>query len=76
MDLKIEKMYAYITLEGEQEGVIGFHSGMGWVPLVGADTDRAKSYRPVAQDIANRTGKEVKLIFFSQREEVEVIKPE
>lgn len=73
--LVIDKMYAFIADNPEGEGVIGMHTPMGWVPFVGADIARVESLRAHAEDIANKTGKEIKLVFFSERTEIEVIKP-
>lgn len=72
---RIESMYAFVTEdEGpDDEGVIGFMANTGWMPMVGADMARVKSLKPIAQGIARTTGKKVKLLHFTNREELETI---
>ena len=72
---KIEQIYAFIAEDTgpDDEGVTGFATGMGWMPMVGADIDRIESLKPIAQQIAKSTGKKIKLIKFTNREEVETI---
>jgi hypothetical protein len=74
---KIEEMYAFVAEENgpEDEGIIGLSAGKWILPLVGADMDRVTALRPYAQDIANRTGKKIKLIHFTNRVEMEEICP-
>ena len=74
---KIEKMFAFIAEETpNDEGVIAMSMPNGtWMPLVGADMARVESLRRVAQDTATRTGKNVILIEFSVRKDLETIKP-
>lgn len=49
-----------------------FRGGV-WLPLVGADEERVKSLRPVAERIARTTEKRVVLARFKEREDLEVI---
>lgn len=75
---KIEQMYAFITEDKgpDDEGVIGMNTDMGWMPLVGADMARVESLRPIALQIAREVGKPIKLLRFTQREELEVLNKE
>lgn len=75
MTLKIEEMFAFIAEETDGEGLTGFHSRAGWVPMVGADMARVDSMREIAREIANATGRKITLCRFSVREEMEVITP-
>ncbi|GAH63566.1 unnamed protein product [marine sediment metagenome] len=72
---RIEQMYAFVCEDSgpEDEGIIGMQTGMGWMPLVGADMARVESLRPIAQGIGRKIGKKVTLVHFSNREDVEVI---
>lgn len=72
---RIEEMFAFVAEDTgpDDEGIIGARTAMGWVPLVGADMARVESLKPFAMDIARATGKKVKLLRFTTREEVEVI---
>lgn len=69
---KIMEMYAFVAEdEGpEDEGIIGFKSCTGWMPMVGSDMARVESLRPLARAVSRGTGKKVKLIRFTKREEL------
>jgi hypothetical protein len=76
--LRIDEMFAYIQLDplDNTEGVIAFLSDTGWMPMVGADMKRIGSLRPLAQQVADETGRPVQLVKFSNREELEMLRPE
>lgn len=74
--LVIEKMYAFIVKDTpEGEGLAAIFTPNGWMPLVGADIKRVNALRPAAQDLVNHTKKEITLCYFSERTEIEIIKP-
>lgn len=75
---KIDEMFAYIQLDplDNTEGVIAFLAESGWMPMVGADMSRVEYLRPMAQKIADETGRPVQLVKFSTREELEMLRPE
>lgn len=73
--LKIEKLYCFIAEEEAGEGVTAFHSGHGWIPMVGADMKRVDDLMDIAQAIADRSGQTITLCEFSVRTELEVIEP-
>ena len=72
---RITEMYAFVAEESgpDDEGVVGMSAGQWFLPLVGADMARVNSLKPHALDIAKKTGKKVKLIHFTNREELEEI---
>lgn len=73
---KIGAIHAYIADNGDEgEGVIGAMMGIVFIPFVAADKQRLEALRPEAQRIANETGKPVKLIRLSVREDLETITP-
>lgn len=73
---KIEQIFAFIsTDEDGSEGVIGFETHGVFMPLVGADMDRIESLKPIVQQVANMTQKQVRLCRFHQLEELESINP-
>jgi hypothetical protein len=74
---RIDQIFAFIVADAgpDDEGIAGFLSGQGWLPMVAADSGRVDSLRAIAQRIANQ-GKPVALVKFSVREVVEVIGPE
>ena len=78
---RIEEMYAFIVEDTgpDDEGVIGIQSPPGsdgiklWLPLVGADMSRMDSLRPTALGIGRQVGKQVKLVRFTNREDLEML---
>lgn len=73
---KITEMFAFIAEDAgpDDEGIIGFTTPTGWMPMVGADMKRVDSLRPIAAGVAKDLGKRVKLIHFTNREELEEIR--
>lgn len=76
--LRIDEMFAFIQLDplDNTEGVIAYLSEQGWMPMVGADMSRVEYLRPLAQNVADDTGRPVQLVKFSTREELELLRPE
>ena len=78
---RISEMFAFIAEDAgpEDEGVVAtsIHHPLGVIhmPLVGADMARVASLRPKALAIARASGKRIRLVRFSLREELEVIEP-
>ena len=77
---RIEEMYAFIVEDNgpDDEGVVAIQSEEGdqgwlWLPLVGADMARVESLKPIARGIGNQIGKKVKLVHFTNREDLGVI---
>lgn len=74
-DLKIKEYYAYIaTDENGNEGLPAADIGGIRCPLVGADMLRMEQLKPYAKDVAEITGRGVKLVKFSKREIIGVVK--
>lgn len=74
--LKIESMSAFIAEESDgDEGLTAFFTPEGWLPMVAADEDRVQSLMPMAQMIANQTGRAVTLVRFSVRENLTTLHP-
>ncbi len=74
---KIKTIHAFITEDQYgTEGVIGMKSPIdgSWIPFVGADEAMIKSLRPIAEKVALKNNKEIKLVKFSVREDIEIIK--
>jgi hypothetical protein len=72
---KIESMYAFVVEDTapDDEGLIAQTVGSMWMPMVGADMKRIDSLRPVAAAIGKQLHKRIKLVKFTNRQEVEVI---
>lgn len=77
--IRIEKLFAFIVLDpaDNTEGVAAWldPDTAHWVPMVGADMDRVRSLKPHVQRIANEANVEVRLVEFSERKELETIRP-
>lgn len=71
--LKIEVIYAWVTTEPSGgEGIPAIATETGAImPLVGADLDRIESFRYVAENMRKHTGYPVRLVRFSNREDLE-----
>ena len=68
----IDAMYAWIATEPDGgEGVVAASIGEWMMPLVGADIDRVKSLRNLAQRVRRQSGYEVRLVRFFGREDLE-----
>ncbi|MBA7593759.1 hypothetical protein ES703_00692 [subsurface metagenome] len=69
---RIEEMYAFVAEDSgpDDEGVVAMSAGGVMLPLVGADIARVESLRPIARDISAQTGKKIKLLHFTQREDL------
>jgi hypothetical protein len=72
MPQTIDALYAWVATEPDGgEGVCSAQIGDTHFPLVGADIDRAKSYRPYAELARKATGYPVRLVRFALREDLE-----
>lgn len=71
--MTIDSIYAFVSVDptDNNEGVIAFQSEKGPMPMIAADPDRLSSLRPIASMMASRSGIKVRLLKFSQREEIE-----
>ncbi len=69
---RIEEMYAFVAEDSgpDDEGVVAMSVGSVMLPLVGADMARVESLKPIAREIAARTGQKIKLLHFTHREEL------
>jgi hypothetical protein len=76
--LRIDRIWLFISVDDDgNEGVCAASlAGPGsLIPLIAADEERLESLRGVATEIAVLSGKTVRLLKFTVREEVEVIAP-
>ncbi len=69
---RIEEIYAFVAEDTgpDDEGVVAMSVGGVMMPMVGADMARVESLRPIAKNISKQTGKKVKLLHFTQREDL------
>lgn len=69
----LQQLFAFVSVDPDHnvETVIGMRDvGQHWQPLIGEDVDRVELLKPIAKRIAHDTGREVKLIRFTTREEL------
>lgn len=70
---EINKVYVFLTdLPGERggEGIVSVPTQHGIVPMVALDERQLESFRALAQDIANDSGRNIWAVAFTEREEV------
>lgn len=75
---RIAELYAYVVADkdDDDEGVPAFiGKGRTWIPLMGADAERAASLHDMAQSLATAHGKPIKLIRSTGIEVVETLQP-
>lgn len=74
---KITELYAWVTADTDEndEGVPCVHSPVGPLPLMGADLERAKSLRGFAEQVAQKSGRPVRLIRSTGIEVIDVVQP-
>jgi hypothetical protein len=74
---KINEMYAFVSEDNgpDDEGVVAQKFGDVWLPMVGANMDRAEALKSLARIAVKATGKTIKLLRFTNREELEIIEP-
>ena len=69
---RIKTIHAYTAIgDDNEEGIIGELIDGTFMPFVCADEDRLRSLRQNAVDIGKMTGKKIKLVRFSVREDIE-----
>lgn len=76
MDLKIEKLYCFISDNQDGEGITAFYAKDTWMPMVAADKQRVDTLMDLAQEMSDTSGKTITLCEFSVRTELKVITPQ
>lgn len=74
---KIEAVWLFISMDDDgDEGIPAMMGPDGvWLPLLAADRQRVDDLRPMAQEVATASGREVRLVEFTVMDEVEVLEP-
>jgi hypothetical protein len=75
---RITELYAYVVADSgpDDEGVPAFLGpGGAWMPMMGADIERAESLRPEAEKVARLLGKPVKLVRSTGIEVIDEVLP-
>jgi hypothetical protein len=72
---RIDQLYAFVSSDEKGEGIVGqtvqLMGETVFMPFVCADEKRMESLKPLAKKIAKESGKKIKLIRLSIREEIE-----
>lgn len=72
--LNIDELYVFIGKDATgNEGIPAFHMRDMMMPMVCADQARVDALRGIAEQMAQETGIEIKLVRFTNREELETI---
>lgn len=71
----INEIWAFLSVDKKDktEGVIGMMTPNGWVPFIAADAARLTSLMPQVEDMVRETGMTIRLVKFTNREEVRTI---
>ncbi len=69
---RVDRMFAYLSVDDDGEGLLAAPTRTGMMPLVGADADRMLSLRPLAEHVARAVpGRPVRLVRFDRRTVIE-----
>ena len=71
----IDEVYLFVATDAEGEGVPAIRLGDMAMPLFAADVARVESLKQAATQVARESGKAVKLVRFTQRQEIATIDP-
>lgn len=73
LSFRITVIHAFVAVdEDDEEGLVGFRQQDGtWMPLVCADETRLKQVERLAHYVAQLTGKKVRHVRFSIRDDLE-----
>jgi hypothetical protein len=72
---RIDEVFVFIVTDGEGEGVPAIRHDDMVLPLFGADVARVESLKAAAARVARQSGKAVKLVRFTQRQELATFDP-
>jgi hypothetical protein len=67
----ITELYAFLSTDETGEGIVGEMIDGAWTPLVTSKLRIAEKMRPLARHIAEVSGKPVRLVKFTARQEME-----
>jgi hypothetical protein len=72
---RVEELYAFIfePKDPGQEDIVAVKTGQGLIPLVGAGIEKMEALRPLALQVAQNSGVRIKVLRFSNREELETL---
>lgn len=68
---KVTEVYCFVSVDEGGEGVIGKYFDGAWHPFVCSDKNIMEKLKLYAREIGKESGKKIKIIRFTQREEIE-----
>ncbi len=72
---RAELLWAYLADDGEEEGLCAAITELGPAPYIGAHIESAKNLRERVQQLADESGKTIRLVVFRGREDLETFLP-
>lgn len=72
---RIGFIWAWLSIDEGGKGVVAAPMGDLTMPLIAADKRRLDQLKPLAEMLAKRIGKPVRLARFSKREDMEIVQP-
>jgi hypothetical protein len=77
VNFRIETLHAFVSVDPDDgdEGVIAMMRNGQWIPLVAADERRLEQYRRFAQEIAQMSGRSIRVLRFEVRVDLDLITP-
>lgn len=73
---RIDRLWAALSVDDGGEGIAAAPVGdLGTVPLIAADQKRLEALKPTIRQMARFFGRPIRIAKFSQREDVEIIRP-
>jgi len=75
---RIEALFAFLSVDEDDgnEGVVAAPMGGALMPLIAADEARLEGIRPIAQKLANLAKMKIRLVRFTNREEIGFVQPQ
>ena len=74
--MRVNHMWAFLAVDDEgNEGIVAARLEGTWFPLIAADEERLEQLRSVARHTAAIVKKQVQLVKFTERVELEIVKP-
>jgi hypothetical protein len=73
---QIDKMHAILSVDHDGEGIVGFNTPDGWIPMVAADRRVIDKMKDLAQQMSNVTRRKMVVVEFSTRTVIDTIEPD
>jgi hypothetical protein len=71
----VDRLWAFLSVDQNGEGLVASNFAGHWMPMITGDERQLPKMRKAAQEIARVTGRTIKLVMLTAREELEEFKP-